>query len=122
MTRPRTRTPRNSSLSLERIESALAWVSARSRRPLSLNVCPSFFASGPSVNDRENPVEAYGPGPRPDFPERAVIGKEDELRLADKVLRRHIAHAAFGVMQERLAHGPEAAIERIVAIFTHHKI
>src|ERR1700731_4086761 len=101
--RPRTRSPRNSSLSLERTALALACVSARFRISRLLNRCPRRASK--SVDSGEHPVKA----PIPDFENAAIGGKETENRFPNKVFGGNVAHF-------------EAAVVRIVAVVAHHEI
>src|SRR6202035_6004173 len=102
ITSPSTRSPRNSSRSLDSRELALACVSARARSCLSRKTWPSFSSIsakfGSSVNDRKQPAEADGPRPFPDFPEIAVVGKEQEHRPAFDILRRNVTHFGAAVV------------------------
>src|SRR5690349_24381231 len=95
MIRPRTRSPRNSSLSLE-LSPILAWESARSSSSGSAKRCPSRASSGARraglVDDFTDPVVADRERPFPEFPEmRVAIGrKEYDFRLTDEIFKRNI--------------------------------
>ena len=129
MTRPRTRSPRNSSRSWRAPAAgaarsmALAWVSASVEqrrvgerdgrapppaRPGARRACPVRRSAG-STDRPQQPVVADGERPLPDFPEArlAVDREEQDLGPADQVLERDEADMV------------DAAVERVVAIVAH---
>src|SRR5262249_44544894 len=73
---------------------------------------PSFDSS----HDREKPAPTYRPWPTPDMPGGLPIadGEENNLSLADQILKRDVPHPA-----PLLGH---AAVRRIIAIIAHHEI
>src|SRR5579872_2220367 len=112
--RPSTRSPRNSSLSLD-WGPMLEWVRAKARRPVSEkrypSRCWSSSSCAASVDDFTNPVVPDRERPFPEFPEVrvAICRKENDFRFANKILERNIADI-----------GP--AVGGIVPIVSHHEI
>src|SRR5579871_386340 len=110
--RPSTRSPKNSSRSLDSAP-MLACESASFSSDGSENVWPSWASSAakPSIDELANPAVPNGRRPFPEFPEvRTTIGREeDDFRFADEILERNITHTG-------------AAVRRIVPVVAHHKV
>src|ERR1700743_3243548 len=107
MTRPRTRSPRNSRRSFDICALALECVRARVSKARSAKRWPR--RSSRSVDEGEHPAEADGAARGPGcVPDCAVIdGEEPELGPSDEVFERNVAHLA-------------PAVVGIVAVVAHH--
>src|SRR4029077_12537059 len=90
---------------------------ARRRLPrqtaLAAALRSKWLSAAASSHEGEQAVPAHGPWPAPHFPGVSTVldREEDDLRLADDVLVRHVAD---------LAEPP--AVGRVVAVVAHHEI